>query len=98
MILRRRDIEADGYPKSFLSRGQVEVLVGPCSATSLQAEQIPLDGRRYVCAGEIILRNGRHLRANFSLATHTFDFLVRESVLCTLDGDDWYSPEEPELL
>ncbi len=55
-----------------------------------------MDGRRYICAGTIFLKNGSKLQANFEIETHSFDFLDRESVQCLI-GDAWYGIDEPEL-
>ena len=97
--MRLTDIEKHGVPISFLNKGQVEVRVGPCSIKSMQEQRIPLDGRRYICAGTIILRDGLQLRANFEISTHTFDFLDRESVVVYLEGEKaWYFMHEEELF
>ena len=98
MVLNVRDAERHGYPLSFLDPGQVHVRCGPNSVTGLDADRIPLDGRHYVCAGEVILQDGRRLRANFEVATHTFAFLQRDSLKCTLDGEDWYGLDDPAFL
>ena len=97
MPLSQKQLDQQGVPISFQPRGKVMVRVGPCSATSWQEAKIPLDGRRYICAGELILRNGRRVRAHFEVRTDIFDFLDRESVWCTLDGDLWYQIDEPEF-
>lgn len=68
------------------------------SGKPLDSATIPLDGRRYICGGEIILRNSRRLRAHFEIVTRQFAILDRESVWCTLDGDLWYKIDEPGLL
>ena len=59
MPLRLKDIEQHGVPISFQNKGTAMVRVGPCSASPLQVEKIPLDGRHYVCAGTIILKTGQ---------------------------------------
>ena len=98
MPLRIKDIEANGAPISFLDKGEVEVRVGPCSATFLKEKKIPLDGRHYICAGTIILKNGLKLRANFEINTHTFDFLERDTVKIYIDEKEaWYYIDEQEL-
>jgi hypothetical protein len=96
MPFRPKDLEAQGVPISFERPGEVTVRVGPCSGQSLKAKKIPLDGRRYICAGAIFLKNGSKLQANFEIQTHSLDFLDRESVQC-LVGDTWYGIDEPEL-
>ncbi|MHA4847639.1 hypothetical protein ACX0G7_25965 [Flavitalea antarctica] len=96
MPLRLKDIEAYGAPISFLQPGKADVRVGPCSASPWSKKKIPLDGRHYVCAGVIILKNGVKLRSNFEINTHTFDFLERRTVKCFID-DAWYYMDEPEL-
>lgn len=99
MPLRIKEIEQNGVPISFEGKGEVTVRNGPCSGTLLQAEKIPLDGRHYICAGTIILKNGTELQANFEIRTHTFDFLVRDSVKIYVDKDKaWYYLQEDELF
>jgi hypothetical protein len=98
MPLRLSEIEESGAPISFLEKGQVSVRVGPCSAKSFKDKKIPLDGRHYVCAGTVILKNGMELRANFEINTHTFDFLERDTVRIFLEAERaWYSVKEQEL-
>ena len=97
MGLSQKQLDEDGVPISFQKKGEVSVRNGPCSAGELSAKKIPLDGRVYICGGEIILKNGRRLRAHFEIQTHTFDFLDRESVWVTLDADMWYTLDEREL-
>jgi hypothetical protein len=97
MPLSQKQLDEDGVPISFEPKGEVRVRVGPCSAKSLNTPTIPLDGRRYICAGEILFKGGRRVRAHFEIQTHTFDFLDPESVHCTLGGDLWYHISEPEL-
>jgi hypothetical protein len=80
----------------FLDPGQCTVLVGPCSGTSLRGSKIPLDGRHYICAGTVILKNGRELRAQLRIQTHHFDFLERDATHVFLE-DVWYTMDEPEL-
>ena len=99
MPLRLADIERDGVPISFLSKGEVMVRVGPCSVTFLEASKIPLDGRHYICSGTIILKDGTRLIANFEINTHTFDFLERNSVTIYIDQEkSWYYFHEQELF
>ena len=98
MPLRLKDIEQHGVPISFQNKGTAMVRVGPCSASPLQVEKIPLDGRHYVCAGTIILKTGTRLQANFEINTHTFDFLERDTVKIYIDNEKaWYSIDEQEL-
>ena len=98
MPIRLKDIEHYGAPVSFLSKGGVTVRTGPCSGAPLQSDKIPLDGRHYICAGTIILKNGTALQANFEINTHTFDFLERESVKIYIDSEKaWYYMMEDEL-
>ncbi len=98
MPLRLKDIEQDGVPISFESKGEVTVRTGPCSGSPLNSDKIPLDGRHYVCAGAIILKNGTELQANFEINTHTFDFLERDTVRIYIDREKaWYSMKEDEL-
>ena len=75
MPLRLKDIEQYGAPISFEAEGTASVRCGPCSSAPLNVNRIPLDGRRYICAGKIILKTGITLKANFEINTHTFDFL-----------------------
>ena len=98
MPLRLKDIEQNDAPISFLKRGEVRVRVGPCSANFWFENKIPLDGRHYICAGTIILKNGMKLLANFEINTHTFDFLERDTVQIYIDQEKaWYSMDEDEL-
>jgi hypothetical protein len=98
MPLRIKDIEQYGAPISFEEKGKVTVRTGPCSGTHLQANKIPLDGRHYICAGTIILKNGAKLQANFEINTHTFDFLERDTVKIYIEIEKaWYFMNEPEL-
>lgn len=76
--------------------GRATVFVGPCSGSPWVGPTIPLDGRRYHCAGKVILRNGVELFANLPLRTDTFDFLIREEVYCKV-GELWYGMDEPSL-
>jgi hypothetical protein len=98
MPLRLADIERYGAPISFLNEGEVQVRVGPCSSSVLGSPKIPLDGRHYICAGTIILKNGMKLQANFEINTHTFDFLDCDSVKAYIDREKaWYYLKEQEL-
>jgi hypothetical protein len=98
MPLRLIDIEKYGAPISFLGKGEVQVRVGPCSASPWNDKKIPLDGRHYICSGTIILKNGVRLIANFEINTHTFDFLERDTVKIYIDGQKaWYYIDEQEL-
>jgi len=98
MPLRIKDIEQYGAPISFEGKGKVTVRIGPCSGTNLKANKIPLDGRHYICAGTIILKNGMKLQANFEINTHTFDFLERDTVKIYIDSEKaWYFMNEDEL-
>lgn len=98
MPLRLKDIEQDGVPISFEIKGEVTVRTGPCSGSLLKDDKIPLDGRHYVCAGTIILKNGTELQANFEINTHTFDFLERDTVRIYIDREKaWYTMKEDEL-
>ena len=98
MPIRLADIEKYGAPISFNEKGLIEVRVGPGSARALQEKKIPLDGRHYICAGTIILKNGRNLPANFEINTHTFDFLERDTVKVFIEKERaWYYMKEQEL-
>jgi hypothetical protein len=98
MPLRLADIERYGAPISFLNKGEVQVRVGPCSSSILRSPKVPLDGRHYICAGTIILKNGVKLQANFEINTHTFDFLERDSVKTYIEKERaWYYLNEQEL-
>lgn len=99
MPLRLKEIEQYGVPISFERKGEVTVRTGPCSGSPLQTDKIPLDGRHYVCAGTIILKNGTRLQANFEINTHTYDFLERDSVKIYIDKEKaWYYMKEDELF
>ncbi len=52
---------------------------------------IPLDGRVYICAGEITLKNGDRLPAHFELDTRKKRPFLKDSLWCTPDdGKVWY--------
>jgi hypothetical protein len=89
--------QLEDVPISFCARNQAWVMVGPCSKSLFSARKIPLDGRKYVLGGEIILQNGMRLSASFDIDTTVFDFLVKDSVWVHLE-DAWYRWDEPELL
>ena len=98
MPLRLKDIKEYDAPISFEEKGGVTVRVGPCSGQPWSEEKIPLDGRHYICAGTVILKNGLQLQANFEISTHTFDFLDRDSVKVYIDNEKaWYYMDELEL-
>lgn len=99
MPLRLKDIEQSDFPIRFEDRGEVTVRTGPCNGSKLQTDKIPLDGRHYICAGSIILKNGKSLRANFDINTHTFDFLERDTVQIYIEQEKaWYYMNEDELF
>jgi hypothetical protein len=81
----------------FEKPGECTVLVGPCTARFWEGKKIPLDGRHYICAGTVILKNGKKLFANLRIQTHHFDFLERNDVWVQV-GDTWYQTNEPELF
>ncbi len=98
MPLRLKDVEDYGAPISFQKKGQIDVRVGPCSSTIWRGDKIPLDGRYYICAGTIILKNGTKLQANFEINTHTFDFLERDTVKIFIEKEQaWFYMKEDEL-
>ncbi len=99
MPIRLKDIEKYGAPISFEEKGSVTVRSGPSSGSSLNADKIPLDGRHYICAGIIILKDGTELRANFEINTHTFDFLEKDTVKVYIEKERaWYYLDEQELF
>lgn len=73
------------------------MIVGPCSKSIWQAYKIPLDGRKYICAGTITFKNGQNFRASFYVDTTSFDFVNKATIYLNI-GDDWYNLEEPDLL
>lgn len=97
MGLSQKALNEEGVPIVFNRRREISVRVGPCTARPLLEKKIPLDGRHYICGGELILNNGRRVRAHFEIHTHDFDFLERSSVWCTLDGDMWYQIDDREF-
>ena len=86
-----------GVGKICLDPGECHVLAGPGTATEWSGEKIPLDGRHYICAGTVILKNGRKLFANLRIQTHHIDFLEIKNVWVQV-GDTWYRTDEPELF
>lgn len=98
MSFKLIDLEKSDAPISFLKKGEVKVRVAPSSVSFLYDEKIPLDGRRYICAGTIILKNDIRISANFEIKTYTFDFLVQDSVYVFVEKQQtWYSIDEQEL-
>jgi hypothetical protein len=83
--------------KACLEPGECRVVVGPCKQTDWRGEKIPLDGRHYLCAGTVILKNSMKLFANLRIQTHHFDFLEVKNVWVQV-GDTWYRTNEPELF
>lgn len=96
MALSQREMNEQGVPILFLQKGDLIVTDGTYSHFTDSAT-IPLDGRPYHCAGELVLRNGRRLRADFLIDTGKRHVLIRRSVWCSLDGDLWYKYSDPEL-
>ena len=86
----------DNFANTIQLPGCVTVRCGPCSGALLNADKIPLDGRIYICAGKVFLKNGVTLRANFEIQTHTFDYLDRDTVYVLVE-DAWYKFDEEEL-
>lgn len=85
-------------PISFCnSKGETWVIVSPNSKAPWFEKRIPLDGREYICAGTIFLKNGTELRASFSITTTTFDFIKMDTVYIPVN-ETWYRWDEPELL
>ena len=95
MPFTKHDLEQ--APISFCKKNEAWVIVGSCSKTVWDEKKIPLDGRKYILGGEIILKNNTVLRASFDIDTTTFDFLVKGSVYIYLN-EVWYRWDEPELL
>ena len=90
--------DLDELPISFCDeKNESWVIVGPCSKSYWKKSKIPLDGREYICAGTIILKNGTELRASFSITTATFDFIIMDTVYIPVNGT-WYHWNEPELI
>ena len=99
MPLRLKDIEQYGAPISFQEKGTATARTGPSSGSPLLSDNIPLDGRHYICAGTIIFKNGIKVQANFEINTHTFDFLERDTVKIYIEKEKtWYYADEQELL
>ena len=91
MPFRLDDIEKDGIPILFLDEGKAMVYVGPCTAVAFLDSKIPLDGRHYLLAGKIEFTNGKILRANFEINTHTFEFLETDTVKVFIEEErTWY--------
>jgi hypothetical protein len=97
MPVDQRQLDEQGVPMTFESPGGVTVRVEAHGSVALKESAIPLDGRRYVCAGEIIFADDRCVRANFELDTNARRILDRNSVWITLDSNTWYMLGEPEV-
>jgi hypothetical protein len=97
MSLRQKeDIDDYGAPISFLRGEQVCVRQG-LSRVFLDTPRIPLDGRVYICGGEIILNNGDRIPAHFELDTSRSRPFIKDSVWCTPDhGKVWYRLDKRE--
>ena len=95
MPITKKDLEEK--PISFCEKDGAWVIVGPCSKSIWQAYKIPLDCRKYICAGTITFKNGQNFRASFYVYTTSFDFVNKETIYLNI-GDDWYNLEEPDLL
>ena len=90
MPLSQKELEDDGVPVAFLRGDSIEVRDG-LSGSPLRAPVIPLDGRTYICAGEITLNNGQRLAAHFELDTSKKRPFIKDSLWCTPDaGKVWY--------
>jgi hypothetical protein len=95
--LSRTHMEAHGYPFSFYSGDSVSIRED-LSAVSYGDGPIVLDGHIYICAGEIIFRNGRRLPANMELDTSKAQPFDASNVKVTPNDEDYYWLHEPELL
>ena len=95
MPFTKQDLEQ--VPISFCNENDAWVIVGPCSMTVWREKTIPLDGRKYILGGKIILKNNLVLNASFDIDTTTFDFLVKSSVYVNL-SEIWYRWDEAQLL
>jgi hypothetical protein len=95
MPFTKKDLQE--LPISFCEKGDVWVIVGPCSVTYWKDAKIALDGRKYKTGGKITFKNGQEFRASFYIDTTSFDFVSKESIYLNI-GDDWFSIEESELL
>jgi hypothetical protein len=90
-------IHPDGDRRSFEQRGQVTVMIGPCSGTAFKEKKIPLDGRHYIAGGVVILKNGKRLRAELRIQTHEFQFLERDGTYVETERG-WFLCDDPDLL
>lgn len=91
-----KDIAAEkiGIP----SPGDVWVFVDQYGgAERFTGSKIPLDGRKYLCDGKVIFKNGFELRAKFRLDTTGPQFLKKEFLICYYNGL-WYGYDEPALF
>ncbi len=94
MPLKISDIEK--YSIKIAEKGEVFVWVGPCSSKKMELKEIPLDGRKYECAGTIFLANELDLQASFRIKKSEEPLLIEDTIYTKID-DVWYKLGEPDF-
>jgi hypothetical protein len=95
MPLKLSDIKK--YSIKIAERGEVLAWIGPCTVKKQDLKQIPLDGRKYECAGTIFLANGLDLQASFRIKKSDEPLLIDDSIYTKID-DAWYKLGEPDFF
>ncbi len=95
MPLKLSDIKK--YSIKIAEKGEVLAWIGPCSVKKMDLKIIPLDGRKYECAGTVYLANGLDLQASFRIKKSDEPLLIDESTYTKID-DVWYKLGEPEFF
>ncbi len=95
MPLKLSDIKK--YSIKIAEKGEVLAWIGPCSVKKIDLKQIPLDGRKYECAGRVFLSNGLDLQASFRIKKSDEPLLIDDSIYTKID-DVWYKLGEPEFF
>jgi hypothetical protein len=94
MPLKESDIKK--YSIQIAESNELFVWVGPCSVKKIEAQFIPLDGRKYECGGTIFLANGLELQASFRIQKSEHALLLDDTVYTKVD-DVWYKLGEPSF-
>ena len=95
MSLKVSDIKK--YSIQIAEKNEVLTWVGPCTVKKLDYKEIPLDGRKYECAGTIFLANGLDLQASFRIKKSAEPLLIEDSIYTKID-DVWYKLGEPDFF
>jgi len=94
MSLKLSDIKK--YSIKLAEKGEVLAWIAPCSVKNMDITEIPLDGRKYECAGTIFLANSLDLQASFRIKKSDDPLLIEDSIYTKID-DVWYKLGEPDF-